>query len=180
VIGRIVIRAASWPLVRRDRRRSADAIVVLGGPPTPSGELSQICAERVDAGIALWREGLAPVIYITGGPCGRNGEIEADIMGAYAREQGVPEGALVLERRALTTADNARYVAEMLPEGAEVWLVTTPFHLRRSMRLFRRVGLRPLAWHIDESLQYREPRRAVRWIAREYGAWVWMLARRRG
>jgi uncharacterized SAM-binding protein YcdF (DUF218 family) len=51
-----------------------------------------------------------------------------------------------------------------------VWLVSQPFHLRRAAFLFRKCGLEPLAWHLDDSLQYRWPRLGLRWIAREYAA----------
>ena len=64
------------------------------------------------------------------------------------------------------------------PLGARtVWLVTQPFHGRRAALLFRRAGLEPRVWHIADSLQYRDRRRGLRWIAREYGAWG-MLALR--
>ena len=57
-------------------------------------------------------------------------------------------------------------------EHRRVWVVTQPFHLRRALFWFRRAGFEPLGWHIDESVQYREPWRGLKWVVREYGAWV--------
>jgi uncharacterized SAM-binding protein YcdF (DUF218 family) len=78
----------------------------------------------------------------------------------------------------LSTADNARMSAAILaPEGCRrVWVVTQPFHTRRSRYWFRRAGMEALAWHVDDSIQFRHPRRALNWIAREYVAWVRMAA----
>ena len=64
-------------------------------------------------------------------------------------------------------------------EGVQrVWLVTQPFHGRRARGLFRRAGLDPRVWAIDDGLQHQHPARALRWIAREYAAWAGALARR--
>ena len=59
-----------------------------------------------------------------------------------------------------------------------MWLVTQPFHARRAVRLFQEAGLTASAWHIEDSLQYRDRRRAVSWLVREYAAWGVLLARR--
>jgi uncharacterized SAM-binding protein YcdF (DUF218 family) len=59
-----------------------------------------------------------------------------------------------------------------------VWLVTQPFHARRALRLFRAAGLDARAWHIADSVQYRDRGRAVRWLVREYAAWAKLLLRR--
>jgi uncharacterized SAM-binding protein YcdF (DUF218 family) len=93
---------------------------------------------------------------------------------------------VIVESRSRTTAENARFTAELLAEqlrpGAirTMWIVTQPFHGRRAARLFREAGFDPRVWHIDDSLQYRERRRALRWLVREYAAWgkLFVMARR--
>jgi uncharacterized SAM-binding protein YcdF (DUF218 family) len=91
----------------------------------------------------------------------------------------VAPAAIVIEPSARTTAENADRVAALLPPAAAVWLVTQPFHMRRSMLWFRRAGLVPLAWHIHGSVQHADPERVLRWITREYGALVrdWLRGR---
>jgi uncharacterized SAM-binding protein YcdF (DUF218 family) len=158
------------PLVRSSPEQEADAIVVLGARLLPDGELTAALDERVRAGVALWHRGLAPRLIATGG--GPPGREEAVAMAARARRLGVADDAVSIEQSALNTADNARFVAAMLEPGARVWLVTQPFHTRRAAFWFRRVGLIPLAWHIEDSLQYQNPRSGLRWAIREYGAWV--------
>jgi uncharacterized SAM-binding protein YcdF (DUF218 family) len=165
----VVARVAGRPLRRMAEPRRADAIVVLGVPARATGELTSVGEERVRAAAELWHRGLAPVVCITGGAV--RGPVEAVVMAERARALGVPDAALRLDMEAQSTYENAVRVAEMLPAGARVWLVTQPFHLRRSMHLFRQAGLQPLPWHIEDSMQYDEPARALRWIAREYASW---------
>lgn len=169
--------ALEWPLVIREPLRPLDAIVVLGAPLRHDG-LSAVLVERVDAAAALWRAGGAPVVVVTGGITHGATVAEAVVMAEALRERGVTE--VLVEPRAQTTADNARFVAGLLgPRGRRaVWLVTQPFHGRRAARLFRDAGFEPHVWHIADSLEYRDRRRAVRWLVREYAAWAALLAAR--
>lgn len=92
----------------------------------------------------------------------------------------MPDSAILVERASQTTAENARFTADLLARRAmrRVWLVTQPFHGRRAQRLFRRAGFEAHVWHIDNSLEYADRHRALRWVVREYIAWAAMYARR--
>jgi uncharacterized SAM-binding protein YcdF (DUF218 family) len=189
------LRAAAWlarglalPL---DPRRiasppqPADAIVILGAPIRADQTLSSLAEERVRVGIDLYREGLAPVVCVTGGHCPpgcEQTEAEAEGAARWLRAAGVPESALRIDRLARSTRDNAaRAAALLLPEGRKrVWLVTQPFHLRRAMFYFRRAGFEPLGYLVEDSVQVRNRRMGLRWIVREYGAWALALARQLG
>jgi uncharacterized SAM-binding protein YcdF (DUF218 family) len=176
-----VARVLGAPLAVRDAAQIADAIVVVGAPLTSAGRLSSVGEERVRAGVELYRRGLAPILCLSGGGPGQIADgaaREADAMAARARELGVPAGALRVERDSVSTADNARRSAALLAADGcrRVWLVTQPFHTRRARLWFRRAGLDALAWYADDSVQFRRPRRALGWMAREYGAWVRMVA----
>lgn len=168
-----VTRLLEAPLEVRDRWVVADVIVVLG-VPLRGGELSTIGRERVDAAAALWRAGAAPRLCVTGGVTSGAPRSEAAAMAAALRAHGVPAGAIIVEPTAQTTADNARACARLLlPRGWRVvWLVTQPFHSRRARRLFRRAGFDARAWHVADSVQYVRRGRALRWVVREYAAWV--------
>ncbi len=177
----VIARAMGAPLRARGARvgelARADAAVVLGAPLSPSGALTAPLEERVRAGSGLWLEGAADLVCVTGG--GPPGRVEADAMAARARELGVARGAIRVERAARTTEENAEFVADLLlAEGRRrIWLVSQPFHLRRARRLFERAGFDAIPLHIEDSLEYRHPG-AIRWIAREYGAWAYWLTRR--
>ena len=174
---RVVARVAAAlerPLIVDDEvagAAPAAAIVILGAPLVPGGGLSEVVAERVAGGVALWRRGAAPIVICTGGVT-RGGRPEAEVMAAAVRAAGVPVDAIVVEPRALTTAANGTEVARLLAPGATVWLVTQPFHGRRAARCFRAAGLVPRVVHLADSLEYRDRGRALRWLAREYAAWT--------
>ncbi len=167
---RLLARAANAPLARRDRFRPADAIVILGAKLRADGTLSGALEERVAAGVELWKRGAAPIVCVTGG--GPPGRVEAEAMARRARELGVPDEALRIESEAANTGDNARLAARLLAaDGCQtVWIVSQPFHLLRARLLFYKYGLVPLAWHAEDSLQFRYPRLALRWLTREYAA----------
>lgn len=178
---RLIGRILGWPLEVRDGVEVADAIVVLGAPLRADGTLSGVSEERVKTGVDLWRRGFAPVLVISGGGPGRllaDMPREADVMAARARELGIPDAALRVERESLSTADNARNTARLLlTEGRRrVWLVTQPFHTRRARAWFRRAGLEARSWYADDSIQYRLPRHGLRWVVSEYAAWLRMWA----
>ncbi len=174
----LVARLLEAPLVvGAGRIEGRDAIVVLGAPLAPDGALSTVVAERVAGGVALWKAGGGPRLVMSGGYGPGATRAEAPAMAEVARAAGIPEAALVIEARSRTTAENAREVAALLSPGARVWLVTQPFHGRRARRCFRRAGLDAEVWHLADSLEYRDRRRALSWLAREYAAWVAMAWR---
>ena len=157
-----------------------DAIVVLGARLGPGDGLTPPLAERVATATQLYRRGAAPIIAVTGGVTGTARRAEADVIAEALVAAGIPAEALVIERVAQTTADNARLTAALLvPSGVRrVWIVTQPFHALRAVRRFHAAGLDAVAWHIADSVQYRDRRRAVRWLVREYAAWARELLRR--
>ena len=177
---RWLARLLELPLVVRPAFAKLDAIVVLGAPLGPGGVLSAMLAERVAAAARLYRAGGGAIVVATGGVPDRHSaarRAEADAMADGLQALGVP--GVVVEPQARTTLDNARLTRPLLEaRGARsLWLVTQPYHGRRSVRLFRGAGFDAHAWHIDDSLEYRDRRRAVRWLVREYAAWARLLLR---
>ena len=154
-----------------------DAIVVLGAPLRSDGTPTQVLAERIAAALALWHAGGGRVVIACGGVTGNAPRAEGHAIAEGLRAGGVPDEALLVDDRSRTTAENAREAAALLgPRGGRtVWVVTQPFHARRALRYFARAGLAARAWHIADSIQYREPRRALRWLVREYAAWLRLL-----
>jgi uncharacterized SAM-binding protein YcdF (DUF218 family) len=164
-------RLLELPLVVREPFQRLDAIVVLGAPLGPGDSLTPALRERVLAAASLWRAGGAPRVVASGGRTHGAGRAEAEVIADALHAEGVPD--VLVEAESLTTIGNARCTRTVLaPYGAyAVWLVTQPFHGRRAARVFRSVGFEPHVWHIDDSLEYRDRKRALRWLAREYGAW---------
>jgi uncharacterized SAM-binding protein YcdF (DUF218 family) len=178
VIVRALARALELPLsIGAKPIEPLDAIVVLGAPLRPDGGLSQVLGERVAAAAALYHGGGAPLVIASGGTTHGAPRAEADALAEALHVAGVRD--VLVERRSKTTLENARFTAEMLAaRGARrVWLVTQPFHAKRAALLFRRAGLEAHIWHIEDSLQYRDRRKALRWLMREWASWGVLLVR---
>ena len=154
-----------------------DAIIVLGAPLARDGGLTQVLDERIAAAAALYHAGGAPLVVASGGVTHHAPRAEADAIADGLRAAGVAD--VVVERASKTTAENARCCAELLaPRGVRrVWLVTQPFHGKRAALLFRRAGFDARVWHIADSVQYRDRRRALKWLAREWASWGVLLVR---
>jgi uncharacterized SAM-binding protein YcdF (DUF218 family) len=185
MVWRVLVRVLGWPLAVRARRAAepVDAIVVLGAPLRGDGGVGAVLEERVRAGVDLWRQGTASLVIMAGGRTRGAARAESEAMGEAALGLGLPPGALLLESASQSTYENALRVAEILGERGlrRVLVVTTPFHLRRSVRWFRRAGLDAAGWLIVDSVQFSDPRRGLRWVLREYGSWVvsaWIDLRR--
>lgn len=119
--------------------RAYDAAIVLGSPTKEDGSLSRVQKTRMDAAIMLYKEKLVNVILISGGSV-RNAYTEADIMAAYARDCGIADTALVLERHARNTYENLLYAKAECDEHAwnRVIVVTSRFHVRRASYMVRK------------------------------------------
>ena len=131
---------AAEPSARLNQER-ADAIVVLGCRLFPGGRASERLRRRVAVGIALYREGAAPLIVMSGGGAGPISE--AAVMRDLARNAGIPETVLMLEPESGNTFENAANTARLLHEAGKrrVVLVSDRVHLPRATRMFRQAGL---------------------------------------
>jgi uncharacterized SAM-binding protein YcdF (DUF218 family) len=127
----------------RDTKRPAHAIVVLGAAQY-DGKPSPVLRARVDHAIQLWRQGLAPVLVMTGGRGSGDTTTEAAVERRYAISKGVPAAAILVETESRSTSQTLRNVAGMMTKDRrEVILVSDPFHMFRLAILARRFGLRP-------------------------------------
>lgn len=117
-------------------RPRADAIVVLGcaGPAR--------LRRRVEHGVRLYQEGVAPALLLSGG--GNGPEPEAEIMRCIALTGGVPQAALLIEPNSRDTVGNAREAALLLRAHGmrTVVLVSDRTHLLRAAVLFRLSGVK--------------------------------------
>lgn len=123
---------------------SADVIVVLGAAQY-DGRPSPQLAARLDHGLDLWEQGVAPTIMVTGGnrPGDRFTEAEAGF--AYLVERGVPAEAILREDVGTTTYGSLEAAAGLLlARGTpDVVLVTDPYHSLRTRLIADEVGLDP-------------------------------------
>jgi uncharacterized SAM-binding protein YcdF (DUF218 family) len=95
-------------------------------------------------------------VLISGGDVYHYGRSEADSYAAVMRALGMPAADLLLERESRNTFANAARTAAMLgipahrPDYDHMWLVTSAFHLRRSLLCFAHFGMHPTPVRADD------------------------------
>lgn len=114
-----------------------DVALVLGAGVRWDGAPSRILQGRLDVARELFRAGKVRRIIVSGSPESR-GHSEPEAMGNYLRAHGVPEESLVLDESGVDTSSSCRTAAQ---EHGSLTVVTTQFHLRRSIALARRFGI---------------------------------------
>lgn len=150
---------------------NADVIVLLGGGVIETGyraaEADQNhAADRLWHAMRLYRAGKAPRVLVTGGPMHSDKVSEADRLAMLLQEIGVPESALLIERRSRNTRENATNSAALLNGlvTGPVLLVTSATHMPRAVRLFEAAGIAV----IPAATDYRAP------IDGAWGRNVWL------
>lgn len=131
---------------RQDQRQRADAIVVLGAAQY-NGKPSPVLRARLDHALALYREGLAPTVVVTGGIGEGDKVSEATVGQQYLTAQGVPYQAIIVRPEGRSTQASIAAVARWAePQGIHrVLMVSDPFHMLRLRFEARNSGLQALA-----------------------------------
>lgn len=132
---------------------SADAIVVLGGstkpisPPRILADLNEH-GDRIIYAAKLYKEEKAPLIILSGGRIQWFGQdnSEAQDMAEILELMGIPTEAIIQEGNSFNTYQNAIYTQKILEEKEinSILLVTSAFHMPRSLAIFRRLGINPI------------------------------------
>jgi uncharacterized SAM-binding protein YcdF (DUF218 family) len=112
-------------LIVEQEPEKADAIVLLGG----GGDY------RPPRALELYREGLAPVIVISG-------KGDAEGIRLWLEDKAVPRSATRLENKSTNTWQNAKFSVALLREmkAQRVILVTSWFHSRRALACFHKAA----------------------------------------
>jgi uncharacterized SAM-binding protein YcdF (DUF218 family) len=134
-------------------KRYRYGIVLTGVTRTQVGPTDRVYfqrgADRITHTLQLYRLGIIDKILISGGT-GRLIDIdwrEADDLAAFLKLANVPDSVVVIENRSSNTHDSAIEVSKMLAGRAspeDCLLITSAFHLRRSLACFEKVG-----WRMD-------------------------------
>jgi uncharacterized SAM-binding protein YcdF (DUF218 family) len=143
----------------QDAGRQPDGIIVLGG--AIDSELSEArgsiefdsSAERIVVMLQLARRFPNARIVFSGGSGNliANSVPEAPVAGHLLEEFGVARDRITLESRSRTTDENAAFTRDLVkPKPGEVWLlVTSAFHMPRSIGVFRAAGFDVEAYPVD-------------------------------
>jgi uncharacterized SAM-binding protein YcdF (DUF218 family) len=128
----------------RPEIRQADVILVLGAAQY-NGRPSPVFRARLDHAIDLYHRGLASRLLVTGGVGVGDTLSEGEVGRRYAMRNGVPEGAILVERHGATSAESMRAAAALMrAHGRRTALVVSdPYHMLRIELLALRFGIRP-------------------------------------
>ena len=140
-------------------RGAPDGIIVLGGSIDPDVSIAhgvpvvRGAPDRVIAAASLARRYPKLRIIFTGGSANllSNDAKEADYAAELFENLGIPRDRLEMERRARNTGENAEFAkAIAAPKSGERWLlVTSAYHMPRSVGLFRKAGFAVEPYPVD-------------------------------
>jgi uncharacterized SAM-binding protein YcdF (DUF218 family) len=140
-----------YPVLKVQEAPVADVIVALGGTvlgvQPPRREVQEVFGSRVISAGQLQRSGKAQAVIVSSGvhyvlP---NGEARSDAgdMRILLVAEGVPSSVVYLEDKSRNTDENARFSADLMKRmnWKSALLVTSAFHMPRSVALFRKYGV---------------------------------------
>ena len=125
-----------------DQARRVDAIVVLGAAQYDGRPSPQLQA-RLDHVVQLWDQGLAPLVFVTGGNQPGDRFTEASASAKYLIAHGVAADAIAQEDQAHSSYESLRTVARILSarNAHRVLLVSDPYHSLRIRLVAQELGL---------------------------------------
>ncbi|MCZ8240177.1 MAG: YdcF family protein [Leptospiraceae bacterium] len=148
----------AYPYQTVEQTSQADAIVVLGGMVNnltriPNRTELTGAVDRLTDAISLYKAGKAKKILFTGGSGILFFEGVSEASQAYRLliAMGIPEQDIILEDKSRNTRENASFTLGILKEqGAKsIILVTSAFHMKRSMQEFANKGVEVSAFPTD-------------------------------
>ena len=134
-----------------------DCVIMLGGgafPDTPDvsgqGTLCAAPANRLLTAVRLQKRLDVPII-LSGGQVYSDSGPEAVIAKRMLMDLGVPEDKIIVEGKSINTTQNARFSTELMRQHglAKPVLVTSAFHMRRSVLNFAKCGVEVTPYPAD-------------------------------
>ncbi|MBP9753080.1 MAG: YdcF family protein [Proteobacteria bacterium] len=127
-----------------------EGIILLGGNysiqlTTPEKPVFNLAASRLFEGILLAKQYPDKKIIFTGTA------MEAAITKDYFLKAGIKEEQFIIDSMAKNTKNNASGVKDLLKEDAQkpMLLVTSAFHMKRSVLLFQKEGINVIPYPVD-------------------------------
>lgn len=171
---------ARYPEISVEQAGPADIVVVLGGILGPKTSANTEVSwgdsvERFQAGVALMQAGRAGQLVFTGARryWFDHYTTEGAELRRFAIARGVPAEKIVVTSSIYNTATEAAAVAELMrTEGKRrAIIVTSAFHMPRSVLLFQRAGVECLPFPVDFRLERTRPLTALDFIP-SGGSWA--------
>jgi vancomycin permeability regulator SanA len=148
---RVALVLGSWFLLHvaattidglTDNAQPANCLLVLGNTVNADGTLSPRLRGRLDKALDLYRAGISPTIFVSGG-LGKEGHYEGTAMRQYLVAHGVPSAAILVDNVGNTTQATARNFAAtaQVRHFSSVVVVSQFFHISRTKLLLKQQQL---------------------------------------
>ncbi len=115
-----------------------DCIIVLGAGVW-GNEPSPLLRDRLDRGIELYLNGIAPKIIMSGDH-GHENYDEVNIMKKYAIARGVPSSDIFMDHAGFSTYDSI-YRAQAIFQARKIIIVSQKYHLYRALYIANSLGV---------------------------------------
>jgi uncharacterized SAM-binding protein YcdF (DUF218 family) len=164
---------AIWWNARQDSRPQSDAIVVLGSAQY-NGVPSSIFEARLEHAVALYEDGVAPMIVTVGGKATGDQFTEAEAGRDYLANAGVPSDALLAVPEGVDTLESMRAVSTAFDEHgwSSAVLVTDPWHAMRAERMAQDAGIAAESSPTRQGPAVQTRATQFRYILRETAAYL--------
>jgi len=116
-----------------------DCILVLGCYVHDSGRPSDMLADRLRRGIALYKSGAAPKLLMSGDH-GREGYNEVKAMKLEAMDEGIPSEDVFMDHAGFSTYESI-FRARDVFAARKIIIVTQEYHLYRALYVANALGL---------------------------------------
>lgn len=137
----LVVKSGGSHIVGEEEvsRSDAQCILVLGASVTPDGEPSSILKDRLDTGVALYKQGAAPKMIMSGD---NSTEVYNEVLAMknYAIAQGVPSEAIFCDHAGFSTYESM-YRARNIFNVERMIVVTQTYHLYRALYSANGLGI---------------------------------------
>jgi uncharacterized SAM-binding protein YcdF (DUF218 family) len=164
---------AIWYTARQDSRPQSDAIVVLGSAQY-NGVPSSIFEARLEHALALYEDGVAPVVVTVGGKKAGDQFTEAEAGRDYLANAGIPADSLLAVPEGVDTLESMRVVGTAFADRGwtSAVLVTDPWHAMRAERMAEDSGVEAESSPTRQGPAVQTRATQFRYILRETAAYL--------
>lgn len=141
---------------------NADCIIVLGCQVKSDGTPSSMLKDRLDRGVELYYQGVAPKIIMSGDH-GQTEYDEVNTMKQYAIDAGIPSEDIFMDHAGFSTYESI-YRARDVFEADTIVVVTQEYHLYRALYIAEKLDVSAFGVHCDYQTYSGQTYRDIREI----------------
>ncbi len=160
IINEYVKNSTKSNIIEDENLGDMETILILGCRVMPNGELSYMLKDRLDKGIELYRNNIAPKIIVSGD----NGQIQYDEvnpMKNYLINNGIPSEDIFMDHAGFSTYDSV-YRAKEIFGISKMVIVTQKYHLYRALYIAKSLQIEAYGVPAEDIKYYGQFSRDIR------------------